>query len=91
MLGLLAIQILKADGCNVIGIDRSTEKVKLGNELGIKCVQSFSDLQSLVNKDTLSMGADKVHITASTNSNQLLHEAAQSQEKRKDCSCWNYR
>ena len=82
LLGLLAIQILKADGCNVIGIDKSAEKVKLGNDLGIKCVQSFSDLQSLVNKATLSMGADKVLITASTNSNQLLHEAATISRKR---------
>ena len=82
LLGLLAIQILKADGCNVIGIDKSAEKVKLGNDLGIKCVQSFSDLQSLVNKATLSMGADKVLITASTKSNQLLHEAATISRKR---------
>jgi predicted dehydrogenase/threonine dehydrogenase-like Zn-dependent dehydrogenase len=82
LLGLIAIQILKASGCKVIGIDKSEDKVKIGQSYGIDCTTDFANLKALVKQSTSGMGADKVLITASTNSNDLLHEAATISRKK---------
>ena len=38
VLGLLAIQILKANGCNVIAIDVSSERCELAREFGVNTI-----------------------------------------------------
>ena len=67
VIGLIAAQILKSNGCNVIGIDIDEEKLKIANKLGIKTINSEKqDIISKVNELTSDFGADGVLITASS-------------------------
>jgi len=70
LLGILTAQILKASGCNVIGLDIDEGQFELANKLG--CALTYkSDFNCLqgVQKFTNGIGADAVIITAATKSN----------------------
>ena len=82
MIGLITVQLLKANGCNVIGIDIDEEKCKLANQFGITSLNpKFDDIESAV-YDISKSGADGVIITASTNSNELISQSANICRKR---------
>lgn len=83
VIGLIAAQILKSNGCNVIGIDIDEEKLKIANKLGIKTINSKKqDIISKVNELTSDVGADGVLITASSKSNKLINDSAKMCRKR---------
>ena len=82
MIGLITVQLLKANGCNVIGIDIDEKKCKLANQFGITSLNpKFDDIESAV-YDINKSGADGVIITASTNSNELISQSANICRKR---------
>jgi len=71
LLGQLSVQILRAAGCKVVGIDLDPAKVELAAKSGAGLALSRSD-DSLVSKVmswTHGRGVDKVLITAATKSN----------------------
>jgi predicted dehydrogenase/threonine dehydrogenase-like Zn-dependent dehydrogenase len=84
LIGLLTCQLLKANGCKVIGFDFDADKVKLANTLGVTSYNSSAGLDpvSVVMKQTFNTGADAVVITASTTSNELISQAANMSRKR---------
>jgi len=84
LIGLLAVQLLKANGCRVIGIDFDKRKVELAQKLGVEAVaiDSDSDVPTLIHNKTNGIGADAVLITASTKSNEVISQAAQMCRKR---------
>ncbi len=84
LIGILSCQLLKANGCKVIGFDYDAEKVNLANTLGITSYASNSKINpvSAVMEQTGNIGADAVLITASTTSNELISQAANMLRKR---------
>jgi polar amino acid transport system substrate-binding protein len=83
LLGLLTVQILKASGCRVIGLDISKANFALAKELGCdECISSDRYAPSRIASFTRGYGTDAVLITASTNSNQPMELALQCARKR---------
>ena len=70
LLGQLTIQILKASGCRVIGIDLEPDKIKLAKKCGAdKALLRSENIINLVEHFTDNKGVDAVVITAATSSN----------------------
>lgn len=84
IIGQLTTQLLRANGCHVIGVDvdpaRVAAAVKNGMDYGVDPVQeSFVDRAA---KLTDGFGADAVIITAATPSSDVIHEAMQACRKK---------
>jgi len=84
LIGLMAVQILKANGCKVIGIDNDPNKCQIAKEYGIDVIDSSSNKNSvaLVAGYADYKGVDAVLITASSKSNEIMHDAATMCRKR---------
>ncbi|HYY57985.1 MAG TPA: bi-domain-containing oxidoreductase [Pyrinomonadaceae bacterium] len=71
LLGQLAVQLLKANGCRVFGLDLDPWKVELARELGAdRAVLNTEDAKRAVMEWSRGRGADAVIITAATPSNE---------------------
>lgn len=84
LIGLLTAQLLKANGCKVIGIDFDQSKLDLAKQWGIETINPArgDDPVKTVLDKTNGTGADGVIITASTKSNDVISQAAQMSRKR---------
>ncbi len=84
LIGLLTIQILKANGVEVIGYDFDPKKVDLAKEYGAKAftLGSGVDPVQFALEETSGHGVDAVLITASTTSNDPIEEAPKMCRKR---------
>lgn len=83
LIGLMAAQLLKANGCRVIGLDFDQRKVDLAASWGIQAINVGSaDAVATVMQATDGIGADAVLITASTKSNDVISQAARMSRKR---------
>ena len=83
LIGLIASQVLMANGCKVIGLDFDNEKIDLAKSWGVDAYNAANtDVVSIVNGLTNGIGADAVLITASTKSNDVISQAAQMSRKR---------
>lgn len=84
LIGILTVQLLKANGCRVIGFDFDAKKVQVAKESGAEAFLLTTELDpvGLVLSLTNNMGADGVIITASTTSNDPISEAPQMCRKR---------
>jgi len=83
LIGLLTAQLLKANGCKVIGVDIDEEKLKLVTDFGITPFNSRQgDVVKFVEDQTGGTGADAVLITASAKSNEIISQAARMSRKR---------
>ncbi|NQU27083.1 MAG: zinc-binding dehydrogenase [Candidatus Marinimicrobia bacterium] len=84
VIGLLTVQILKANGCNVIGVDLDKRKLELAMSYGAEVIHAgdISDPAKLILAYTKGRGADGVLITVATISNDPIHNAAQMCRKR---------
>jgi len=83
LVGLLTVQILKASGCNVVGLDINNEIFDLAKELGCSATyQSNWDCLPNIEKLTSGIGADAVIITASAKSNEPMELAVNMTRKR---------
>ncbi len=77
LLGQLTVQILKAAGCCVLGMDISPERVQLALRMGADAVStSPSGFQDLCLQHSARNGADAVIITAQTPSNDPVNLAS---------------
>jgi predicted dehydrogenase/threonine dehydrogenase-like Zn-dependent dehydrogenase len=83
LIGLLTAQLLKANGCRVIGSDLDEEKLALAAKWGIIPYNSGKgDVVKFVEEQTGSVGADGVIITASAHTDAIISQAAQMSRKR---------
>lgn len=82
LLGQLTVQLLKANGCKVIGSDIDPDKMALAKKLGCDEVCHASDLIAKCSEFTGGHGADAVIIAASTSSNQPITDAAEISRMR---------
>ncbi len=84
LIGLLTVQLLKAQGCRVLGIDFDEEKLALAREFGAETV-SLSKGEDPVEAGmafSRGRGVDAVLITASTKSSDPVSQAARMSRKR---------
>jgi len=83
LIGLISAQLLKANGCQVIGVDPDENKLKVARDFGLVTVHpKKQDPVVFVNNCTDQYGADAVLITASTKSNNVIKQSAQMSRKR---------
>src|SRR3990167_2078710 len=81
LIGLLAVQLLKANGCRVLGVDFDVHKCELAKQFGAE-IASPEYIISQAEIFSRGHGIDAVIITAATKSNELLHQAALICRKR---------
>ncbi|MEM9261591.1 MAG: zinc-binding alcohol dehydrogenase, partial [Bacteroidota bacterium] len=83
LIGLMAAQLLQANGCQVIGLDFDQRKVDLAASWGITAlnVGGQSPVDTVL-QHTNGVGADAVLITASTKSDAVISQAAQMSRRR---------
>ena len=83
LIGLITCQLLKANGCRVVGFDLDQKKIKLAESLGIMAVNSGKqDPVRYMEEVTDRVGTDAVIITAGTQSNTVIKQAANMSRKR---------
>ena len=84
LLGLLAVQVLRAHGCRVLGVDVNPARCELARTLGCEAVSSPDGADPVRAAHALSRerGADAVLITASAKTDAIVHQAAQMCRKR---------
>ena len=84
LIGLVTVQLLRANGCRVLGIDYDPERLALARSFGAAVVDLSADEDPLDAANTFSRGrgVDAVIITASTTSNEPVHQAAKMSRKR---------
>ena len=83
LIGLITCQLLKANGCKVVGFDLDENKLKQADSYGITAVNSGNqDSVRFMEEFTDQIGADAVIITASTQSNDVIKQAANMSRKR---------
>ena len=78
LLGQLTVQLLKANGCRVLGLDLDPAKMDLALELGADAVAvSGAEVRREVMQWTRDRGADAVLITAATMSDEPIRLAGE--------------
>jgi predicted dehydrogenase/threonine dehydrogenase-like Zn-dependent dehydrogenase len=83
LIGLITVQLLKASGCRVIGLDVVPRIFDLAQALGCdQCAISNPESAPAVQSFTRGYGADAVVITAATTSNEPVELAIQCARKR---------
>jgi predicted dehydrogenase/threonine dehydrogenase-like Zn-dependent dehydrogenase len=84
LIGLVTAQLLKANGCRVIGLDFDQAKIDIAKAKGIKAVNLSDGIDpvNFVESLTNGIGVDGVIITASNQSNEIISQAARMCRKR---------
>ncbi|MBX5462339.1 MAG: bi-domain-containing oxidoreductase [Steroidobacteraceae bacterium] len=84
LIGLLCVQLLRAHGCRVLGVDFDPSRVDLARRFGATVVDLSrgDDLQSVAASFSRGRGVDAVLITASSRSSEPVSQAAKMCRKR---------
>ena len=79
LIGLITVQLLKANGCRVLGIDFNRDKIDAGLRLGLDegVVLPDDDAHAAIDRFSRGRGADLTIITAATKSNQPIELAGE--------------
>jgi predicted dehydrogenase/threonine dehydrogenase-like Zn-dependent dehydrogenase len=86
LIGLITVQLLKANGCRVIGTDLDPAKVELAKEVGLDrgVVVSEEDPVAAVEAFSRGRGVDHTLITAATDSNEPIEQAGEFTRRKGD-------
>lgn len=84
LIGLLTVQMLRAQGCRVLGIDFDPVRLEMASRFGAEVVNPATGEDVLARALAFSRGrgVDAVIITASTTSNEPVSQAARMCRKR---------
>ena len=84
LIGLVAAELLKANGCKVIGVDFDQQKVDIAKNKGIYAINPKNGIDPVkyVEEITGGIGADGVLITASAKGDEVIHQACLMSRKR---------
>lgn len=84
LIGLLAVQLLRAHGCRVLGLDFDKDKLQLAKQFGAEVVDLAAKQDPLKAAEIYSRGrgVDAVIIAAATKSSKPIHQAALMCRKR---------
>jgi predicted dehydrogenase/threonine dehydrogenase-like Zn-dependent dehydrogenase len=84
LIGLIAVQLLRANGCKVLAVDPDPVKLDLGRRFGAHVVDlsTGQDVLQLAEEFSAGEGMDGVLITASTDSSKPVEQAARMCRQR---------
>lgn len=84
LIGLIVCQLLRANGCRVIGVEFDQAKLDMAKEWGVVTVNPAKgdDQVKVVEELTNGIGADGVIITASAHDDSIIHNACLMSRKR---------
>lgn len=84
LIGLITAELLKSNGCRVIGLDFDERKIELAKSKGIDTLKIAEGLDPVkyVLERTAGIGADAIIITASAKSNDVISQSARMSRKR---------
>lgn len=83
LIGLLTAQLLRLNGCRVIGLDLDERKLTLARQFGVEAINPVgADVVQAVSELTGGVGADGVIITASAKTDEIITQAARMSRKR---------
>jgi predicted dehydrogenase len=84
LIGLVTVQLLRANGCKVIGVDLDATKLAAARAMGAETVNlgAGQDPVAFAETFTAGRGVDAVLITAATDSHEPVQSAARMSRKR---------
>ncbi len=84
LIGLMCVQILRANGCRVLGVDYDSKKCELARKFGAETVDLSNNENPVVIAQGFSRGrgVDGVLVTASSKSDEVMHQSAEMCRKR---------
>ena len=84
LIGLLTVQMLRSQGCKVIGIDFNCKRLELAKSFGAEVINPDETESVLETVDALTngVGVDAVIITAASQGNEIISQSANMCRKR---------
>lgn len=84
LIGLVTVQLLRAHGCRVLGLDFDKDKLELARQFGAEVVDLAAGQDPIKAAELYSRGrgVDAVIVTAATKSSEPMHQAALMCRKR---------
>ena len=84
LIGLITVQLLRAHGCRVLGIDFDARKLAIAQSFGAETVNLSAGEDPIASAERFSRGrgADGIIITAATKSSEPVHQGALMCRKR---------
>ena len=84
LIGLIAVQLLRANGCKVLAVDPDPAKSALARQFGADVVdlRAGEDVLKIAEQFSAGEGMDAVLIAASTDSNEPVEQAARMCRQR---------
>jgi len=84
LIGLLCVQMLRANGCRVLGIDVDSNKCEMAQKFGAEIVDLSKGEDPVIIAQGFSRGrgVDGVLVTAATQSDEVMHQSAEMCRKR---------
>ena len=84
LIGLVTVQLLRAHGCRVLGLDFDPEKLEMARAFGAEVVDlaAGQDPVAAAMRYSRGRGVDAVIVTAATKSSEPMHQAALMCRKR---------
>lgn len=84
LIGLVTVQLLRAHGCRVLGLDFDEDKLALARQFGAEVVDlaTGQDPVKAAEHYSRGRGVDAVIVTAATKSSEPIHQAALMCRKR---------
>jgi len=84
LIGLITVQLLKAQGCRVLGLDYDPARLELARQFGAEVVDLSSEADPMREAERFSrgQGVDGVIIAVSTKSSDPVRQAARMSRKR---------
>jgi len=83
LIGLIVVQLLRINGCEVLGIDINPYRLALAKKYGAKIVDAKKiDPVTAAMSWSKEQGVDGVLITASASTDEIIHKSAEMSRKR---------
>jgi len=84
LIGLMTVQMLRANGCRVLGIDFDSSRCELAHQFGAETVDLSrgEDPIAVAQAFSRGRGVDAVVVAAATDSDEVMHQAAEMSRKR---------
>jgi predicted dehydrogenase/threonine dehydrogenase-like Zn-dependent dehydrogenase len=84
LIGLMTVQMLRANGCRVLGIDYNSARCEMARQFGAESVDMSKGEDPIAVAQAFSRGrgVDAVIVAAATQSDEVMHQAAEICRKR---------
>ena len=83
LIGLISVQLLRAHGCEVLGVEIDPDRLQLAEQFGAKTVSAAAgDPVAVAGAWTGGEGVDGVLITAAAKTDEIIHQSAEMCRKR---------